>query len=121
MWFKIHNKTINFDTITNFLCDDDSFVIFIEFIGGSSNRFSFETLDEYYDTKTYLNNLANNDEKTKKENRKQKIQQMFEPLRYIYPIGKKDVVKDMLSGYVLVPFKNGKLIPEDCLDLIDHD
>lgn len=120
MWFKIHNKTINFDTITNFLCDDDSFVIFIEFIGGSSNRFSFETLGEYYNTKTYLNNLANNYEKTKKENREQKIQQMFESSRYIYPIGKNNVVKDMLSGYVLVPFKNGKLIPEDCLDLIGY-
>lgn len=119
MWFKLHNRTINFDTITNFLCDDDSFVIFIEFIGGNSNRFSFETWGEYYNTKTYLNNLANNYGKTKE--REQKIQQMFESLRYIHPIGENNVVKDMLSGCVLVPLKNGKLVSEDCLDLIDHD
>ena len=65
MWFKIQNRTINFNTITNFLCDDDSFMIYIEYIGGSSNRFSFETWGEYYDTKTYLDDLASNHEKTK--------------------------------------------------------
>lgn len=83
MWFKIQNRTINFDTITNFLCDDDSFMIYIEHIGGSSNRFSFGAWGEYYDTKTYLNNLASNHEKTEEENRKQKDQQLFARISHI--------------------------------------
>lgn len=65
MWFKIQNRTINFNTITNFLCDDDFFMISIEYVAGGSNCFSFITWREYYDTKTYLNDLASNHEKTK--------------------------------------------------------
>lgn len=119
MWLKIQNRTINFDTITNFLYDDDSFIIYIEYIGGSSNRFSFETWGEYYDTKTYLNNLANSHEETEEE--KQKIQQMFESLRYLHPIKEGDVANDILSGCGLKPFKHGKLVPEDYQSLISYD
>lgn len=100
MWFKIQNRTINFDTITNFLCNDDSFMILIEFIGGSSNRFSFETWGEYYDTKTYLNDLANSHEEMEEE---QKIQKMLETLQKIYPIG--STMNDILKGRGLKPLE----------------
>lgn len=100
MWFKIQNRTINFDTITNFLCNDDSFMILIEFIGGSSNRFSFETWGEYYDVKTYLNDLASNHEKMEEE---RKIQKMLETRQKIYPIG--STMNDILKGRGLKPLE----------------
>ena len=120
MWFKIQNDLINLNGVGSFTYDVATLQIKITFISGEKRTYNYNTWPEFNSITNSIDEMIDKHMFEADENRKaleeeQKIQEMFETLQRIYPIGEDSVANDILNGRGLKKMldKNGNLFPKD--------
>lgn len=106
MWFKIQNRTINLNSVGDFLFNRNTLQIEITFISGEKKIFNYNSWPEFNSTMNNINEMVDKHMFEAEENRKaleeeQKIQEMLETLQKIYPID--STMNDILEGRGLKP------------------
>ena len=103
MWFKIQNDLINLNGVGSFSYDITTLQIKITFISGEKRTYNYNNWSEFNSIKNSIDEMIDKHMFEAEENRKaleeeQKIQEMLETLRRIYPIGEDSVANDILNG-----------------------
>ena len=114
MWFKIQNRIINLNSVSNFAFNNDTLQIEITFIGGEKKIFNYSTWPEFNSAMNSINEMVDKHMFEADENRKvleeeQEIQEMLEVLQEICAVKDNNLKNDILNGCGLKPLdKDGK-------------
>lgn len=118
MWFKIQNRIINLNSVSNFAFNNNTLQIEITFISGEKKTFSYSTWPKFNAAMSSINELVDKHMFEADENRKvleeeQEIQEMLEVLQEICAVKDNNLANDILNGRGLKPLKQKALVPKD--------